>query len=84
MLPELDQTFTQGPAAVECITLVTYFQINNEVAKLPQSRFLPRPPGHDLPLKINMPNYYPTSSGNWLGKHGLKGRCTFIVLGSSL
>ncbi|KAK2189215.1 hypothetical protein NP493_113g03015 [Ridgeia piscesae] len=49
-------------------------EINNEVAKLPQSRFLPRPPGHDLPLKINMPNYYPTSSGNWLGKHGLKAK----------
>ncbi|KAI0236056.1 von Willebrand factor A domain-containing protein 3A [Lamellibrachia satsuma] len=49
-------------------------EINNEVAKLPQSRFLPRPPGHDLPLKINMPTYYPTSSGNWLAKHGLKAK----------
>ena len=43
------------------------------MAKLPQSRFLPRPPGHEEPLRIDMPKFQPASSSEWLSKHGLKG-----------
>ena len=48
-------------------------QISTEVAKLPQSRFLPRPPGHDLPLRIDVPKFQPRGSVEWLRQHGLKG-----------
>ncbi len=48
-------------------------QISSEVAKLPQSRLLPRSPGHEDPLRIDMPKFQPASSSEWLAKHGLKG-----------
>lgn len=48
-------------------------QITSEVQKLPQSRFLPRPPGHDKPLKVEMPKFQPKSSVDWITQHGLKG-----------
>ena len=54
-----------------CYTL--WVQISTEVAKLPQSRFLPRPPGHDLPLRIDVPKFQPRGSVEWLRQHGLKG-----------
>ncbi len=53
--------------------IIILFQISTEVAKLPQSRFLPRPPGHEGPLRIEMPKFQPASSSDWLAKHGLKG-----------
>lgn len=53
------------------------FQITQEVAKLPQSRFLPRPPGHDLPLRIDVPKFQPRDSTEWLHQHGLKGNWYF-------
>nr|KAG5713595.1 hypothetical protein BaRGS_024643 [Batillaria attramentaria] len=49
-------------------------EITQEVAKLPQSRFLPRPPGHDLPLRIDMPKFQPRGSVEWLRQHGLKAK----------
>ena len=49
-------------------------QIKTEVAKLPQSRFLPRPPGHDLPLRVDVPKFQPRGSVEWLKQHGLKGQ----------
>lgn len=49
-------------------------EITTEVAKLPQSRFLPRPPGHDLPLKIEVPKFQARSSIEWIKQHGLKAR----------
>lgn len=49
-------------------------EISAEVAKLPQSRFLPRPPGHDLPLRIDVPKFQPRSSVEWLKQHGLKAK----------
>lgn len=52
----------------------TMNQISQEVAKLPQSRFLPRPPGHDLPLCIETPSFNPYSSSDWLAKNGLKAK----------
>lgn len=48
-------------------------QISSEVQKLPQSRFLPRPLGHDKPLKIEMPKFQPKNSVEWIQHHGLKG-----------
>ncbi|KAK7113358.1 von Willebrand factor A domain-containing protein 3A-like [Littorina saxatilis] len=49
-------------------------EISTEVAKLPQSRFLPRPPGHDLPLRIDIPKFQPRGSVEWLKQHGLKAK----------
>ncbi|XP_059162068.1 von Willebrand factor A domain-containing protein 3A-like [Physella acuta] len=49
-------------------------EITTEVAKLPHSRFLPRPPGHDLPLRLDVPNFHPRTSQEWLNQHGLKAR----------
>ncbi|KAL5018508.1 hypothetical protein ScPMuIL_004230 [Solemya velum] len=49
-------------------------EISTEVAKLPQSRFLPRPPGHDLPLQIDTPKFQTRSSADWLKQHGLKAK----------
>lgn len=51
-------------------------QISNEVANLPQSRFLPRPPGHEKPLLIDMPKFSAAASDDWLRNHGLKGMKT--------
>ncbi|XP_035826258.1 von Willebrand factor A domain-containing protein 3A isoform X2 [Aplysia californica] len=49
-------------------------EITTEVSKLPQSRFLPRPPGHDLPLRVDVPNFHPRTSQEWLHQHGLKAK----------
>ena len=54
-------------------------QIQNEVSleleKFPQTKFLPRPRGHDQPLKIEQ-NAVKNSTGkvskDWIEKHGLK------------
>ncbi|MEE6497733.1 hypothetical protein FKM82_002827 [Ascaphus truei] len=49
-------------------------EISAEVAKLPPSSFLPKPPNHDGPLCIEMPNFSPKTSAQWLKKNGLKAR----------
>ncbi|KAK3089710.1 hypothetical protein FSP39_005810 [Pinctada imbricata] len=49
-------------------------EVTAEVAKLPQSRFLPRPPGHDKPLKIDAPKFQPRTSIDWIKQHGLKAK----------
>lgn len=49
-------------------------EITTEVSKLPQSRFLPRPPGHELPLRLDVPNFHPRTSQEWLQQHGLKAK----------
>lgn len=49
-------------------------EISNEVQKLPQSRFLPRPPGHDKPLKVEIAKFLPKSSVEWIKQHGLKAK----------
>ncbi|KAF6019954.1 VWA3A [Bugula neritina] len=49
-------------------------EISNEVAKLPQSRFLPRPPGHDLPLNLDQPTFHPKTSKDWIKSNGLKAK----------
>ncbi|KAH3861547.1 hypothetical protein DPMN_024479, partial [Dreissena polymorpha] len=49
-------------------------EISTEVQKLPQSRFLPRPPGHDKPLRIEEPKFQPKSSLDWVKQHGLKAK----------
>ncbi len=52
-------------------------QIENEVSleleKYPQAKFLPRPRGHDMPLKIDQINSSGKVSRDWIEKHGLKG-----------
>ncbi|PAA71031.1 hypothetical protein BOX15_Mlig018061g1 [Macrostomum lignano] len=54
-------------------TLVSIMnEISMEVDKLPQSRFLPRPPGHDEPLKVEPAKFQPASSIDWLMENGLK------------
>ena len=53
------------------------FQISTEIEKMPQGRFLPQPVGHDLPLEIEVANFQPSSSSDWLAKHGLKGDFLF-------
>ena len=62
---------------IDCITAL--FQISTEVAKLPQSRFLPRPPGHDKPLKVEFPKFQAKSSVEWIKLHGLKGMIVIHV-----
>ncbi|KAL3876675.1 hypothetical protein ACJMK2_034479, partial [Sinanodonta woodiana] len=49
-------------------------EISTEVSKLPQSRFLPRPPGHDSPLKIEFQKFHPKTSVEWIRQHGLKAK----------
>ncbi|ELU05822.1 hypothetical protein CAPTEDRAFT_167235 [Capitella teleta] len=49
-------------------------EITQEVSKLPQSRFLPRPPGHENPLVIEMPKFHTATSSEWLSKNGLKAK----------
>ncbi|XP_058851876.1 von Willebrand factor A domain-containing protein 3A isoform X1 [Acipenser ruthenus] len=49
-------------------------EISTEVAKLPPTRFLPRPPNHDRPLCIEMPNFLPKTSGEWIKSNGLKAK----------
>ncbi|PVD38341.1 hypothetical protein C0Q70_00953 [Pomacea canaliculata] len=58
--------------AYDCSNTVT--NITNEVAKLPQSRFLPRPPGHDMPLRIEVQKFQPRCSTAWLKQHGMKAK----------
>ena len=53
-------------------------QIQNEVSleleRLPATKFLPRPRGHDLPLQIKTINAAGKMSQDWIEKHGLRAR----------
>ncbi|XP_039631509.1 von Willebrand factor A domain-containing protein 3A isoform X1 [Polypterus senegalus] len=56
-------------------TLISIMQeISEEVAKLPSAHFLPKPPMHDRPLSIEMPNFLPKTSADWLKTNGLKAK----------
>ncbi|XP_044160275.1 von Willebrand factor A domain-containing protein 3A [Bufo gargarizans] len=56
-------------------TFISIIQkISTEVAKIPPSAFLPKPPNHNAPLNINIPNFSPRTSAEWLKKNGLKAK----------
>ncbi|XP_063790485.1 von Willebrand factor A domain-containing protein 3A isoform X2 [Pseudophryne corroboree] len=56
-------------------TIISIMQeISTEVAKMPPSTFLPKPPNHDGPLNIEIPNFSPKTSAEWLKKNGLKAK----------
>ncbi|KAG9477003.1 hypothetical protein GDO78_002410, partial [Eleutherodactylus coqui] len=56
-------------------TFISIIQkISSEVAKIPPSAFLPRPPNHNAPLNITIPNFSPRTSAEWLRKNGLKAK----------
>ncbi|CAH2307159.1 Hypothetical predicted protein [Pelobates cultripes] len=49
-------------------------ELSTEVDKIPPSVFLPKPPNHDGPLNIEIPNFTPKASADWLKKNGLKAK----------
>ncbi|XP_073503698.1 von Willebrand factor A domain-containing protein 3A isoform X2 [Phyllobates terribilis] len=49
-------------------------KISTEVAKIPPSAFLPKPPNHSAPLNIEIPNFLPRTSSEWLLKNGLRAK----------
>ncbi|XP_078691175.1 von Willebrand factor A domain-containing protein 3A-like [Branchiostoma floridae x Branchiostoma belcheri] len=63
------RTGMMGDALISIMNEISY-----EVEKLPQSRFLPRPPNHSGPLNIETPNFQPKTSEVWLKTNGLKGK----------
>ena len=49
-------------------------EISLEIEKYPQSKFFPRPYGHDNPLKIEPPSASEKMSCDWIELHGLKAK----------
>ncbi|XP_072453994.1 von Willebrand factor A domain-containing protein 3A isoform X2 [Notamacropus eugenii] len=49
-------------------------EISAEFTKLPISSFLPKPPKHESPLKIKIPNFLSRTSADWLKTNGLKAK----------
>ncbi|XP_044513386.1 von Willebrand factor A domain-containing protein 3A [Gracilinanus agilis] len=49
-------------------------EISAEFTKLPISSFLPKPPKHEGPLKIKIPNFLTRTSEDWLKSNGLKAK----------
>ncbi|XP_075926061.1 von Willebrand factor A domain-containing protein 3A isoform X2 [Petromyzon marinus] len=50
-------------------------QVSLEAERLPASRSLPRPPGHESPLVLApAATFLPSTSVQWLQRHGLKGQ----------
>ncbi|KAM5151829.1 von Willebrand factor A domain-containing protein 3A [Mantella aurantiaca] len=49
-------------------------EISTRVAKIPPSAFLPKPPNHEEPLNIEVPNFSPKTSAEWIKKNGLKAK----------
>ncbi|XP_015216057.2 von Willebrand factor A domain-containing protein 3A isoform X2 [Lepisosteus oculatus] len=49
-------------------------KISLEVAELPPSHFLPKPPNHCGPLSIERQNFLPKTSADWLKSNGLKAK----------
>lgn len=62
----------QGQLGTALVTIID--QLSKQVVSLPQSRFLPHPPDHDLPLRIEVPSFNPSSSADWIAKHGLRAK----------
>ncbi|KAM4025698.1 von Willebrand factor A domain-containing protein 3A isoform 1-T2 [Anomaloglossus baeobatrachus] len=56
-------------------TFISIIQkISTEVAKIPPSAFLPKPPNHSAPLAIEIPIFLPRTSYEWLLKNGLRAK----------
>ncbi|XP_053327974.1 von Willebrand factor A domain-containing protein 3A [Spea bombifrons] len=56
-------------------TLISIMQeISTAADKMPPSVFLPKPPNHDGPLNIEIPNFLPKTSAEWLQTNGLKAK----------
>lgn len=53
-------------------TKFPFYQVSNEIEKYGQSEYMPRPRGHEMPLKIEKSNEISNSSYDWIEKHGLK------------
>ncbi|XP_051857171.1 von Willebrand factor A domain-containing protein 3A [Antechinus flavipes] len=49
-------------------------EISAEFTKLSLSSFLPKPPKHESPLKIKIPNFLTRTSADWLKTYGLKAK----------
>ncbi|XP_074056693.1 von Willebrand factor A domain-containing protein 3A isoform X1 [Macrotis lagotis] len=49
-------------------------EISAEFTKLPISSFLPKPPKHESPLIIKIPNFLTRTSAEWLKTNGLKAK----------
>ncbi|KAE8579361.1 hypothetical protein XENTR_v10024015 [Xenopus tropicalis] len=49
-------------------------ELSTELEKVSPSAFLPKPPNHDGPLNIEIPNFSPKTSAEWLKKNGLKAK----------
>jgi hypothetical protein len=49
-------------------------KVSLELEKFPQKKFLPRPRGHEQPLKIEKMNLSGKISHVWIEKHGLKAK----------
>ncbi|XP_071976659.1 von Willebrand factor A domain-containing protein 3A isoform X2 [Engystomops pustulosus] len=62
----------QGKLDDTCISIIQ--KISSEVAKIPTSAFLPKPPNHTAPLHIDIPNFSPRTSTEWLKKNGLRAK----------
>ncbi|PIK60484.1 putative von Willebrand factor A domain-containing protein 3A [Apostichopus japonicus] len=66
------QQMRQGMMGDALISILN--EISLEVQKLPQSRFLPRPPNHAGSLVIEEPSFLPKTSAEWLQQNGLKAK----------
>ena len=47
-------------------------KLSQELEKFPQSQFMPKPRGHDQPLKIEKSSSSLKSSYDWIEQNGLK------------
>ncbi|XP_038067534.1 von Willebrand factor A domain-containing protein 3A-like isoform X2 [Patiria miniata] len=66
------QEMRQGMMGDALVSILN--EISLEVQKLPQSRFLPRPPNHTGPLVLEEAAFLPKTSEDWLQQNGLKGK----------
>ncbi|XP_063727646.1 von Willebrand factor A domain-containing protein 3A-like isoform X2 [Symsagittifera roscoffensis] len=66
------QQMRQGMIGDALINIVQ--EINSEVAKMPASQFLPRPPNHTGPLHIQEASFSPKTTADWLAQNGLKAK----------
>uniref|UniRef100_A0A7N4UYU0 von Willebrand factor A domain containing 3A n=1 Tax=Sarcophilus harrisii TaxID=9305 RepID=A0A7N4UYU0_SARHA len=55
-------------------THIHILRISAEFTKLSLSSFLPKPPKHESPLKIKIPNFLTRTSADWLKTYGLKAK----------
>ncbi|XP_053551113.1 von Willebrand factor A domain-containing protein 3A [Bombina bombina] len=66
------QEMRQGKLGDALISVMQ--ELSSEVAKIPSSVLLPKPPNHDGPLNIEIPSFLPKTSAEWLKKNGLKAK----------